>query len=94
MKIQFTKYHANGNDFILVMNEDLPAKFRQPKIINRLCSRRTGIGADGMFIISPSKDYDFFLDYYNADGSWNPCVPMVLVVLYILCIPNDWLMPI
>ena len=70
MKILFTKYHANGNDFILVMNEDLPEKFRQPKIINRLCSRRTGIGADGVFIISPSKDYDFFLDYYNADGSW------------------------
>ena len=70
MKILFTKYHANGNDFILVMNEDLPEKFRQPKIINRLCGRRTGIGADGMFIISPSKDYDFFLDYYNADGSW------------------------
>jgi len=70
MKILFTKYHANGNDFILVMNENLPEKFRQPKIINRLCGRRTGIGADGMFIISPSKDYDFFLDYYNADGSW------------------------
>ena len=70
MKILFTKYHANGNDFILVMDEDFPERFRQPNIINRLCCRRIGVGADGMFIISPSKNYDFFLDYYNADGSW------------------------
>ena len=70
MIILFDKYHANGNDFILVMDEDFPEKFRQPNIISRLCHRQIGIGADGMFIISPSKDYDFFLDYYNADGSW------------------------
>ena len=63
MKILFTKYHANGNDFILVLNEDFPEKFREPDIISRLCQRQIGIGADGMFIISSSKDYDFFLDY-------------------------------
>ena len=70
MKIPFTKYHANGNDFILVLDEDFPEKFRGPEIISHLCRRRMGIGADGMFIISSSKNYDFFLDYYNADGSW------------------------
>jgi len=70
MKIPFTKYHANGNDFILVLDEDFPEKFRGPDIISHLCRRRMGIGADGMFIISSSKNYDFFLDYYNADGSW------------------------
>ena len=70
MKIQFTKYHANGNDFILLLKEDFPKKFCQPDIISRLCHRRSGIGADGLFIISPSKDCDFFLDYYNADGTW------------------------
>ena len=70
MKIQFTKYHANGNDFILVLKKTFPKKFCRPDIISRLCHRRFGIGADGMFIISPSKDSDFFLDYYNADGSW------------------------
>ena len=70
MKILFTKYHANGNDFILVLDENFPEKFRQPDIISHLCHRRIGIGADGLFIISSSKDYDFFLNYYNADGSW------------------------
>ena len=70
MKFLFTKYHANGNDFILVLDEYFPEKFRRPDIISRLCHRRVGIGADGMFIISSLKDCDFFLDYYNADGSW------------------------
>ena len=70
MKILFSKYHANGNDFILVLDEDFPEKFRRPDIISHLCRRRIGIGADGMFIISSSKDSDFFLDYYNSDGSW------------------------
>ena len=70
MKIIFSKYHANGNDFILVLDKNFPEKFRRPNIISHLCLRRIGIGADGMFIIFSSKDYDFFLDYYNADGSW------------------------
>ena len=70
MKIIFTKYHANGNDFILVLGEAFPEEFRRPNVINHLCRRNTGIGADGVLIVSNSKDYDFFLDYYNADGSW------------------------
>ena len=70
MRILFSKYHANGNDFILVLDENIPEQFRKPKIIARLCHRQFGIGADGMFIISPSQNYDFSLDYYNADGSW------------------------
>ena len=70
MKIPFAKYHANGNDFILVLDENFPENLRGAEIISRLCRRNTGIGADGLFIISTSDKYDFFLDYYNADGSW------------------------
>ena len=40
------------------------------KIIRMLCCRHTGIGADGLFIISSSTSHDFLLDYYNSDGSW------------------------
>ncbi len=69
-KIPFTKYHANGNDFILVLVENFPKKLRNAEIISRLCNHHFGIGADGLFIISPSKECDFKLDYYNADGSW------------------------
>ena len=70
MFLPFTKCHANGNDFIMTLLEDFP-KERQTKYnISKLCCRHTGIGADGFFIISPSDKYDFKLDYYNSDGSW------------------------
>ena len=66
----FSKYHANGNDFILFLADDFPEKFRTDLIIGKLCNRHKGVGADGLFIISPSDKYDFSIDYYNADGSW------------------------
>ena len=69
-KISFAKYHANGNDFILVLDANFPKNLRVAEILSRLCSRHIGIGADGLFVLSPSDNYDFFLDYYNADGSW------------------------
>ena len=55
MMIPFTKGHANGNDFILVYAEDFSEQYRTKNIIYNLCSRHTGIGADGLLIISPSK---------------------------------------
>ncbi|MBC8256416.1 MAG: diaminopimelate epimerase [Candidatus Marinimicrobia bacterium] len=70
MKIPFTKCHANGNDFILILSEYFPEVDDKESIIQRLCNRHTGIGADGLFIISPSEKNDFSLDYYNSDGSW------------------------
>ena len=62
MMIPFTKGHANGNDFVLVYAENFPAKYRTKNIIQNICSRYTGIGADGLFIITQSKKYDF--EYY------------------------------
>ena len=38
--------------------------------IAKLCNRHIGIGADGLFIILKSKNYDYKIDYYNSDGSW------------------------
>ena len=70
MNIPFTKSHANGNDFVLMCAKDFPAKYRTKNIIFNICSRHTGIGADGLLIISESRKYDFKLDYYNSDGSW------------------------
>lgn len=70
MKIPFTKCHANGNDFILILSEHFPEVDDKESIIQRLCNRHTGIGADGLFIISPSENNEFLLDYYNSDGSW------------------------
>ena len=70
MTLPFTKCHANGNDFIIIHLDDFPKEKLTKQIIKRLCSRHTGIGADGLFVISPSAKYDFMLDYYNSDGSF------------------------
>ena len=70
MILPFSKCHANGNDFILTHSVDFPKEARTETIIKRLCCRHTGIGANGLFVISPSEKYDFMLDYYNSDGSW------------------------
>ena len=69
MIIPFTKGHANGNDFVFVYAKSFPKKYRTKNVIRDICSRYTGVGADGFFIISSSKKYDFELDYYNCDGS-------------------------
>ena len=35
----------------------------------KVCDRRNGIGADGLITIEDSSDYNFIMNYYNADGS-------------------------
>ena len=70
MKIPFSKAQANGNDFILFHDPELQGEIRNPKVIQALCHRRFGIGADGILIALSSKDHDFNLEYYNSDGSW------------------------
>ena len=74
MKIPFTKCHANGNDFILFMNTNFPEIFRRPSIIERLCDRHTGVGADGLFVISPSKNCDYFLGFGTISGLPGPLI--------------------
>jgi diaminopimelate epimerase len=69
MKIKFTKINGAGNDFILIdaeRNEDLLLNNR---LIQQLCDRRKGIGADGILFIKSSTTHDFELEYYNSDGS-------------------------
>lgn len=67
MKIQFEKYHGAGNDFILVDNSlrNFP---KEQRLIEQLCHRRYGIGADGLILLEKHPDFDFEMLYYNADG--------------------------
>jgi len=70
MKIPFTKAHGTGNDFIIFLAEECPDIIRQESFIQAVCSRRTGIGADSVLILENHADFDFKMDYYNSDGSW------------------------
>jgi diaminopimelate epimerase len=70
-KIAFQKYHCLGNDFIIL---DLIGK-RSSSIDHgimseSICRRNSGVGADGILVLSRSKRADCFLDIYNSDGSW------------------------
>lgn len=69
-EIPFYKYHGTGNDFIIIdhmKNNYLDES--DTKLIKSICSRRFGVGGDGLMIIKPSEEYDFEMLYYNSDGN-------------------------
>jgi diaminopimelate epimerase len=70
MKINFTKMHGLGNDFVVINNLDGHIVLTNVQI-RRLANRHTGIGFDQLLMIaSPSvADADFDYVIYNADGS-------------------------
>lgn len=68
MNITFNKYQGAGNDFIIIDNREGKFNPSNEILINRLCDRRFGIGADGLILISGSSSADFEMRYYNSDG--------------------------
>ena len=66
--MQFQKMHGLGNDFIFLNNIDL-LKYDLQKLAIQLCDRNTGVGADGIVLIIPSKKADIRMRIINADGS-------------------------
>lgn len=68
-EISFFKYHGAGNDFVIIDNRKLDFPYKdQYKIIERLCDRHFGIGADGLILVEEHEEYDFEMVYYNSDG--------------------------
>jgi diaminopimelate epimerase len=65
--IPFVKAHACGNDFLMV--EEAVAGGAHAALARRLCSRNTGIGADGIEFLERRANGEFFLRLFNADGS-------------------------
>lgn len=72
MKLQFTKYQATGNDFVLVDNRNGNINLSIDQI-KQICDRRFGIGADGLMLIEKHPTLDFNLVYYNSDGTQSLC---------------------
>ncbi|ACF13397.1 Diaminopimelate epimerase [Chloroherpeton thalassium ATCC 35110] len=66
--ILFTKMSGAGNDFIVIDNRDGAYSFLGEAEIRQLCTRRIGIGADGLLMLEGSENHDFAMRYYNADG--------------------------
>lgn len=73
MDLVFEKYQGTGNDFILLDNRSGAWNNLAISVIQKLCDRRFGIGADGFIKINHSAEADFDVDYYNSDGSKSFC---------------------
>lgn len=73
MSITFYKYQGTGNDFILVDDRENKLRNYSHQVVQQLCSRRWGIGADGFILLRNHKPYDFEMSYHNADGSQSLC---------------------
>ncbi|MCB9197187.1 MAG: diaminopimelate epimerase [Flavobacteriales bacterium] len=73
MKYEFVKYHGAGNDFIMIDNRDGLFPNNDIDLISAMCRRRFGIGSDGLILISNDTDSDFYMDFYNPDGSRSFC---------------------
>lgn len=72
MKLEFTKMHGLGNDFILIdclKDESGVRSLEFGELSKKLCRRRFGIGADQLLLLYPSKSADFMMRIFNADGS-------------------------
>ncbi len=80
-RIEFTKGHGTGNDFVLVLDADGELNLTA-KQIAAICDRHFGVGADGFIRVVRSKhlpegkailaeepEAEWFMDYYNQDGS-------------------------
>lgn len=68
-EIYFYKLTGAGNDFIFFDKKAFPSLVLLPMAIRKLCDRRFGIGADGIITIQDKENYDFEMQYFNADGS-------------------------
>lgn len=80
-KVEFTKGHGTGNDFVLILDEFGELELSSSSVA-KICDRHFGIGADGLIrvvrsshladgkkLVEEYPEATWFMDYYNADGS-------------------------
>jgi diaminopimelate epimerase len=70
--MRFHKYHALGNDYIVIDPRDVPAWGSAPTVdqIRVVCHRNFGVGSDGiLWGPLPSRQSEFGLRIFNPDGS-------------------------
>jgi diaminopimelate epimerase len=72
VQISFFKYQGTGNDFIMIDNRNGAVQLSVEQIIH-VCDRKFGIGSDGVVLIEPHVAEDFYMNFYNPDGSQSFC---------------------
>lgn len=68
--MKFSKYHALGNDYLVITPQEAGNLLNQPIWVQRICHRNFGIGSDGILIGPiPTPEAQFGLRIFNPDGS-------------------------
>lgn len=65
----FYKMTGSGNDFVMLDGRHVRPGEWTPEAIAKVCDRRTGVGGDGVVIITPLGDRRVRMQYWNSDGS-------------------------
>ena len=70
MRLEFTKMHGLGNDFVVIdaISQNVMLRAEQ---IRRMGDRHTGIGFDQLLIVEPPSrpDAEFSYRIFNQDGN-------------------------
>jgi diaminopimelate epimerase len=68
--VDFEKWQALGNDYVIVEADELPFELT-PGRIRAICAPHTGVGADGILVLSVPEREGFVakLRIFNPDGS-------------------------
>jgi diaminopimelate epimerase len=66
--MKFFRYHALGNDYIVMRQGDCSQGFT-PAIVRRICHRHFGVGSDGILVHQQQHNNHFALRIFNPDGS-------------------------
>ncbi|MGI5870300.1 MAG: diaminopimelate epimerase [Kiritimatiellia bacterium] len=72
MKIEFTKMHGAGNDFLIIDDRAKAFPDQDATLVTRLAARRLGIGSEGLLVLRPvdaASGFDYQMVFLNPDGS-------------------------
>jgi len=69
--LKIAKIHSLGNDFLIIDEEDSKDLKEKKYLARRLCKRHTGVGADGVLLISVQDKKKGIVRFriFNADGT-------------------------
>jgi diaminopimelate epimerase len=65
----FYKMSGSGNDFVMLDGRSTTPDRWPPSQVKAICDRRTGVGADGLALLTPSTAGAVRMSYWNSDGS-------------------------
>ena len=70
MKINIIKAHGTKNQFIIMYDKTNNLELRKKETIQKICTMSKSACVEGLLLLSDEDQYDFKMDYYNNDGTW------------------------